>query len=60
MTCPTDSDIRQNTCYWDFSTSPIYRQPYEYYYFTLVGENVFGNTSTSIRFHHYANSTLNF
>ncbi|XP_022172088.1 cytokine receptor-like isoform X2 [Myzus persicae] len=55
INCPTDSDSRENTCYWDFSTTPIYRQPYEYYYFTLLGDNVLGNSTTPIRFHHYAN-----
>ncbi|KAL5237159.1 hypothetical protein ACI65C_004569 [Semiaphis heraclei] len=55
INCPKDSDSRENTCYWDFTTTPIYRQPYEYYYFTLLGDNVLGNSSTPIRFHHYAN-----
>eukprot|EP00102_Acyrthosiphon_pisum_P024183 XP_016661393.1 PREDICTED: phosphatidylinositol phosphatase PTPRQ isoform X2 [Acyrthosiphon pisum] len=55
INCPTDSDSRENTCYWDFSTTPIYRPPYEYYYFTLLGDNVLGNSTTPIRFHHYAN-----
>ncbi|XP_025196270.1 cytokine receptor-like [Melanaphis sacchari] len=55
INCPTDSDIRENTCYWDFNTTPMYRQPYEYYDFRLNGQNVLGNTSTFINFHHYAN-----
>uniref|UniRef100_A0A2S2NC68 Cytokine receptor n=1 Tax=Schizaphis graminum TaxID=13262 RepID=A0A2S2NC68_SCHGA len=55
INCPKDSDSRDNTCYWDFSTTPIYRQPYEYYYFTLIGDNILGNSTTTIRFHHYAN-----
>ncbi|KAL5237172.1 hypothetical protein ACI65C_004582 [Semiaphis heraclei] len=53
--CPNDSDSRENTCYWDLSTTPMYRQPYEYYSFTLLGDNVLGNSSTPIHFHHYAN-----
>lgn len=55
INCPTDSDIRENTCYWDFDTTPIYRQPYEFYDFRLNGQNVLGNSSTFFNFHHYAN-----
>jgi len=58
INCPKDSDSRENTCYWDFTTTPIYRQPYEYYYFTLIGDNILGNSTTTIRFHHYANGIL--
>ncbi|XP_025196272.1 cytokine receptor-like [Melanaphis sacchari] len=53
--CPTDSDVRENTCTWDLTTSPLYRQSYEYYYFTVIGENPLGISSTLNRFHHYAN-----
>ncbi|XP_060848047.1 cytokine receptor-like [Rhopalosiphum padi] len=53
--CPADSDVRDNSCYWDFSTTPLYRQSYEYYYFTITGENALGKSSMPIRFHHYAN-----
>lgn len=56
MTCPTDSDVRNNTCHWDLSTTPLYRQSYEYYYFTITGQNALGISSMPIRFHHYANS----
>eukprot|EP00102_Acyrthosiphon_pisum_P019205 XP_016656415.1 PREDICTED: cytokine receptor-like [Acyrthosiphon pisum] len=55
LNCPTDSDIRNNTCYWDLSTTPLYRQSYEYYYFTIIGQNALGKSLTTIRFHHYAN-----
>ncbi|XP_026821752.1 cytokine receptor-like isoform X1 [Rhopalosiphum maidis] len=55
INCPTDSDIRENTCYWDFKTTPMYRQPYEFYDFRLNGQNALGNVSTFINFHHYAN-----
>ncbi|VVC44107.1 Hypothetical protein CINCED_3A018202 [Cinara cedri] len=55
MICPNDTDIRENTCYWDQFTKPIYRKVYEYYNFTLTGENVFGISHTSFVFHHYAN-----
>lgn len=56
--CPTNSDITDNTCFWDISTTPMYRQPYEYYFFTLYGENALGNISTTFRFHHYANGKV--
>ncbi|PNF42338.1 hypothetical protein B7P43_G03672 [Cryptotermes secundus] len=41
-------------CFWDLSTDPHYRLPYEYYYFTLTGRNMFGNWSKNIKFHHYS------
>ncbi|XP_025417183.1 cytokine receptor-like [Sipha flava] len=53
--CSSNSDIENNTCYWDGTTQPIYRQLYEYYYFTITGENALGTTTSSFRFHHYAN-----
>lgn len=56
MTCPTDSDVRNNTCYWDLSTTPLYRQSYEYYYITIAGQNSLGKMLIPFRFHHYANS----
>ncbi|KZC12905.1 Cytokine receptor [Dufourea novaeangliae] len=54
--CPKESErlLQQNTCLWDTSTNPIYRQPYEYYTFMLNVENVLGNTSFHYKFHHYA------
>ncbi|XP_022168704.1 cytokine receptor-like [Myzus persicae] len=55
ISCPNDADSRENNCCWDLSTIPMYRQPYEYYYFTLIGDNELGNSTTIIRFHHYAN-----
>ncbi|KAL4103265.1 hypothetical protein QTP88_018642 [Uroleucon formosanum] len=55
MTCPTDSDVRNNTCYWDLSTTPLYRQSYEYYYITIAGQNSLGKMLIPFRFHHYAN-----
>lgn len=58
INCPTDSDIKENSCYWDFKTTPMYRQPYEFYDFRLNGQNALGNVSTFINFHHYANSIL--
>lgn len=45
-------------CFWDLSTDPHYRQPYEYYYCTLNGSNVFGNWTKQIKFHHYAHGKL--
>ncbi|XP_015374599.1 PREDICTED: cytokine receptor-like [Diuraphis noxia] len=54
INCPTDSDIKENTCYWDFNTTPMYRQLYEFYDFRLNGQNVLGNSSTFFNFHHYA------
>lgn len=58
INCPTNSDVGNNTCYWNLSTTPLYRQSYEYYYFTILGENALGKSTTPIRFHHYANSKL--
>ncbi|XP_069693403.1 cytokine receptor isoform X2 [Periplaneta americana] len=42
------------SCFWDLSTNPHYRLPYEYYYFTLTGRNIFGNWSKQFKFHHYS------
>nr|XP_050852109.1 uncharacterized protein LOC127064705 [Vespula vulgaris]XP_050852110.1 uncharacterized protein LOC127064705 [Vespula vulgaris] len=50
--CPKEN--KPNTCLWDASTNPIYRQPYEYYTFILNIENVLGNISVSYKFHHFA------
>ncbi|XP_046405869.1 cytokine receptor-like isoform X2 [Ischnura elegans] len=53
--CPSKLDIQENRCFWNSSTIPHYRQPYEYYFFTINGRNVLGNmTAMSIKFHHYA------
>ncbi|CAK9799872.1 Cytokine receptor [Anthophora plagiata] len=54
--CPEEnlSPLPPNTCLWDTSTNPIYRQPYEYYTFILNVENVLGNNSFTYKFHHYA------
>lgn len=43
-----------DSCFWDITTDPHYRQPYEYYYFTLTASNVFGNWSKQFEFHHYS------
>ncbi|XP_076178162.1 cytokine receptor domeless [Ptiloglossa arizonensis] len=51
--CPKENQ-KPNTCLWDTSTNPIYRQPYEYYTFILNVENVLGNTSFQYKFHHFA------
>jgi len=57
VSCPTKSDILDNTCTWNLSTTPIYRQVYEYYYITMNASNELGNvTFPSIKFHHYAHS----
>nr|XP_034172692.1 uncharacterized protein LOC117600854 [Osmia lignaria]XP_034172693.1 uncharacterized protein LOC117600854 [Osmia lignaria] len=55
--CPKEKQrpLKPNTCLWDTSTNPIYRQPYEYYTFILNVENVLGNTSFTYKFHHFAN-----
>lgn len=54
--CPkeTQKTLQPNTCLWDTSTNPIYRQPYEYYTFILNVENVLGNISVFYKFHHFA------
>ncbi|XP_076379609.1 cytokine receptor domeless isoform X2 [Megalopta genalis] len=54
--CPHENQkhLPPNTCLWDTSTNPIYRQPYEYYTFILNVENVLGNASFTYRFHHFA------
>ncbi|XP_011502285.1 PREDICTED: cytokine receptor [Ceratosolen solmsi marchali] len=59
--CPSDArppepgkDKPRNRCFWDSTTNPIYRQPYEYYTFHLIGENVLGNWSYTHKFHHFA------
>ncbi|XP_015122629.1 cytokine receptor [Diachasma alloeum] len=56
--CPKEKEdqkpLAKNRCYWDTSTNPIYRQPYEYYIFNLTAENVLGNISVLYKFHHYA------
>lgn len=52
--CPDNTDVRENRCFWDQSTSNPYRQPYEYYYFVMTAENAFGNLTSRIKFHHYA------
>lgn len=45
----------ENTCTWNLSTTPIYRQPFEFYYITINASNELGNvTFPSIKFHHYA------
>jgi hypothetical protein len=55
VSCPTKSDILENTCTWNLSTTPIYRQPFEFYYITINASNELGNiTFPSIKFHHYA------
>lgn len=53
--CPEvlDNDT-YGSCFWDITTNPHYRQPYEYYYFTLTAKNKFGNWSKQIEFHHYS------
>ncbi|KAI4493704.1 hypothetical protein M0804_001880 [Polistes exclamans] len=50
--CPKQN--KPNTCLWDASTNPIYRQPYEYYLFILNIENMLGNFNVSYKFHHFA------
>jgi hypothetical protein len=57
--CPQvlDNDT-YGSCFWDIKTDPHYRQPYEYYYFTLTAKNVFGNWSKQIEFHHYSHGKL--
>ncbi|XP_053977661.1 uncharacterized protein LOC128875796 [Hylaeus volcanicus] len=54
--CPKEPQKTQkpNTCFWDTTTNPIYRQPYENYTFILTAENVLGNASFEYKFHHYA------
>nr|CAD7571660.1 unnamed protein product [Timema californicum] len=51
--CPSNTDETSNYCFWNDSTDPHYRLPYAYYYYNLTGENQFGNTSFSHKFHHY-------
>ncbi|XP_046682111.1 cytokine receptor isoform X3 [Homalodisca vitripennis] len=53
--CPNETDVKgKNYCFWDQSTTIPYRQPYEYYYFLMTGENRFGSITTKTKFHHYA------
>ncbi|XP_071454335.1 cytokine receptor isoform X2 [Hetaerina americana] len=53
--CPEKLDERENKCFWNSSTVPHYRQPYEYYFFTINGRNALGNMSAmNSKFHHYA------
>lgn len=52
--CPSNLTLPPNTCTWDSTTNPIYRQPYEFYTFILFGENFLGNVSFMYKFHHYA------
>ncbi|XP_031844734.2 cytokine receptor domeless isoform X1 [Nomia melanderi] len=54
--CPKENPkpLPPNTCLWDTTTNPIYRQPYEYYTFILNVENVLGNASFQYKFHHFA------
>ncbi|CAB3361568.1 Hypothetical predicted protein [Cloeon dipterum] len=55
LRCPGDSDRKNNTCLWDFTTSPIYRTVHEFYTIIMTGYNALGNvTFPPIRFHHYA------
>lgn len=53
--CPTNTDVRENFCFWDQRTSVVYRQPYADYIFIFNAENPFGNLTQKVRFHHYAN-----
>jgi len=57
--CPKilDNDT-YGSCFWDIKTNPHYRQPYEYYYFTLTASNKFGNWTKQIEFHHYSHGKL--
>ncbi|XP_076245773.1 cytokine receptor domeless [Calliopsis andreniformis] len=54
--CPKEHQkpLPPNTCLWDTSTNPIYRQPYEFYTFILNVENVLGNASFQYKFNHFA------
>lgn len=53
--CPNETDVKgKNYCFWDQTTLTPYRQPYEYYYFVMTGENTFGVKTVKTRFHHYA------
>ncbi|CAL7946416.1 unnamed protein product [Xylocopa violacea] len=51
--CPKEHE-KPNSCLWDPSTNPIYRQPYEYYTFILNVENVLGTANFTYKFHHFA------
>ncbi|XP_066996548.1 cytokine receptor [Anabrus simplex] len=45
----------EDVCFWDHSTSPPYRQPYEFYYFLMSGENQLDAVNFNpIKFHHYS------
>lgn len=52
--CPDNLDIKESRCFWDSRTVPQYRQPYDYYFFTVIGTNILGNMTQSIKFYHYA------
>ncbi|KAK0096530.1 hypothetical protein PV326_005230 [Microctonus aethiopoides] len=53
--CPADIEKKNppNTCFWDVSTNPIYRQPYDTYYFLIIVTNVLGNETFLVTFHHF-------
>ncbi|XP_075218281.1 cytokine receptor domeless isoform X2 [Lycorma delicatula] len=52
--CPDNTDERDHRCFWDRSTTVVYRQPYEYYFFIMNISNVFGSITQKMKFHHYA------
>ncbi|XP_066999474.2 cytokine receptor [Anabrus simplex] len=45
----------EGLCFWSLSTAPMYRLPYEYYYFQMIGENKLGKVEFPwMKFHHYS------
>ncbi|XP_031640435.1 cytokine receptor-like [Contarinia nasturtii] len=44
---------RKFTCTITFENEPPYRQSYDYYYFRLMGNNVFGNITEDFTIYHY-------
>lgn len=43
--CPHDQALTPNSCYWNSTTNPTYRQPFHQYKFNLTGSNSLGNKS---------------
>lgn len=51
--CPKENKD-PNSCLWDSTTNPIYRQPYARFTLILNAQNALGNASFSYKFDHFA------
>ncbi|CAD6201388.1 GSCOCT00000191001.2-RA-CDS [Cotesia congregata] len=57
--CPKhekEKKLPLNSCLWDFSTDPIYRQTLENYTFLMTVRNALGNMTRQYKFQHFANT----